>query len=73
MVAGDKPHFTEVLRHFCTVHGKTLSKELLRAYWEDLQGMSLADFDHATDKLRRTSEWMPKPAQIWAASRTGWT
>jgi hypothetical protein len=68
----DKPYFSSELRHFATVNRVSLSTEMVREYWDDLKGMTLPDFQHASAHLRRTAKWMPKPCEFWSARRVGW-
>lgn len=68
----DKDFFSTELEHFGTVNRITVSPAMKRAYWEDLQAMSLDDFKRVCKHLRRTTKWMPKPSEFWAARRVGW-
>lgn len=72
MVDSDKDNFEEQITKFCLVHRQAKSPQLLRAYWDDLDGMSRAEFDSACKYLKRTAKWMPKPCDFWSAKRVGW-
>jgi ABC-type taurine transport system substrate-binding protein len=72
MVDTDKPDFAKALQHFGTVHHVTVSKDFAREYWEALKVLSRPDFDVAVEYLKRHSQWMPKPASFFAASKRGW-
>lgn len=73
MTDDDYGHFMQSIRHFAVVHKQVPSNELLFAYWEDLKQMARVEFDRVATILRKTSKWMPKPAEFWKESRRGWT
>lgn len=72
MVDLDKPHFSDILQHFGTVHKFTVTDAVRRAYWDDLKDMDRASFVRAVAELRKSAQWMPKPREFWLASRKGW-
>ena len=72
MTRDDFDEFKAQMRHFGSVHGKSITEDLARAYWQDLKAMGREDFDRACAKLRRTSQWFPKPADFWREGEVVW-
>jgi hypothetical protein len=68
----DFPRFKAELQHFAVVHGKTLTKDLVTAYWQDLKAMDVDAFMRASQRLRRTSEWFPKPSAFLREGEPLW-
>jgi hypothetical protein len=70
----DKHRFAVVIRAMGIVHDKNFGAEAVRAYWEDLKEMDIHEFERVSAILRKSSQWMPKPATFWTTSKTvGWT
>lgn len=74
MIDVDRPRFEALLAELATCLGHKLSKKQQAAYWEALrEEMDLFTFERAFRHVRRSDTWFPRPAQLIAASRVGWT
>lgn len=60
----DKRQFAEVMTLTAAAFDKEVTESLLKVYWEDLQEFEFEDFATAMTKIRRTSKWFPKIAEI---------
>lgn len=73
MVDADKAMFSSELLEHGVIHDKIVTKELRLAYWMSLKDMPASDFKRASEILKKTSKWLPRPAHFTAAAKQGWT
>jgi hypothetical protein len=71
--SSDRQHVGEVVREFSAVHRVPYNSIIAKAYWEALQDLTREQFDQAAAKLRKESDWMPRPSHFRRACRIEWT
>ena len=71
MKPADRSDFKSHLKVLCAAMDVPCTDEREEAFWRGLQEMHLAVFIRTVDFMLAEEEWtkMPKPAQIWAASK----
>lgn len=68
MTPEDRPRFAEALEAAATVYSQQLSKPLLNLWWTLCQQLTIEEFTQALEAHLRTSQFMPKPADVLTQS-----
>ena len=64
MTAAERKRFVTAIRVLAKTYAFPLDDEVLLAYRQGLDGMTIEDIETAARLALRSSKWMPKPAEL---------